>query len=213
MSSDLPCCPDPLPAHLSSRLAELAGEWAASADRPEPVASILAAWDSTLAAWLKRADLPLLIRKGSAGRGAVRRHDSGRMLVPTDNTPAHWSFALALRGQCPSADDIARAFAQDEIPVAMAFKKVEKAAAKYRGTRGQVDHLNAVGWKLAHITPVALGGIGPLEARSLPTLEQHFLRFMSPRNMFVVPLSWAGLAETDEMADAITAWRRAREAA
>jgi hypothetical protein len=110
-------------------------------------------------------------------------------------------------------EEIAQAFADDQIPVAMAFKKEERAAAKYRGTRSQLEHLNAAGWKLAHIIPVAVGGRTPLESRPLPSLEQHLLRFLSPRNMFVVPLPWAGLAETVEMTAAISAWRNTREAA
>jgi len=136
----------------------------------------------------------------------VIAHESGRALVPCDNTPAHWSFCLALRGNSPSPDQIAKDLEEDQIPVAMAFHKQERATAKYRGTRNRSENLNALGWKLAHIARVALRGRGPLESRPLASLEDHFVRFMSPRNMFVVPLPWAGLAETEEMTAAIKSW-------
>lgn len=52
-------------------------------------------------------------------------------------------------------------------------------------------------YKLAHIEPVGLNK--PTDAILLSTdvLEAHMRRFLSPRNLFVVPKELAGLGETE----------------
>jgi hypothetical protein len=88
--------------------------------------------------------------------------------------------------------------ASDTIPVAMAFKAVERPAATYRCVRQSVCGPNEMGWKVGHIEDVGLGYTGALESLSIESLRAHFQRFLSPRNMFLVPMEYAGVAETPE---------------
>ncbi len=48
------------------------------------------------------------------GHGRFLRHHSGRIIVPVDNSPPHWSFFLALTGQQPDLKDIRNSLAHHE---------------------------------------------------------------------------------------------------
>lgn len=195
-------CPEQLPEPLTSAVGEFASAWAASSLRPRPSDAIRRGWNALLHAWVRDDRLPLLIRRPSAGRGSILAHASGRSLVPADNSPANWSLSLALSGRCPTLDDVHAAFAADTIPVAMMFHKKEKLSARFHCTRAKGAQLNALGWKVAHIDDVGLGR-GALESVEFDRLAEHFLRFLSPANMFVVPLRWAGIAELPEVTAAV----------
>ena len=151
--------------------------------------------------WSADSALPLFVRRASAGRGRVILHRSGREIVPTDNSPAHWALALALAARVPSPAEVRKALSEDAIPVALVIKKSEQEHATYRCTRMEVS-LNALGWKVAHLEDVGLGRVD-LQETPIDRIIAHFHRFLWPGNMFVVPLLWAGLAELPEMVDAI----------
>jgi hypothetical protein len=107
----------------------------------------------------------------------------------------------------PTLTDVRGIIDRDEIPVAMAFKRVEKDRAKFRCVRAMIEGPNAMGWKVAHVEDVGLGYSGPLELLSLEELGAHFKRFLSPANMFLVPKEYAGVAETPEFVEVFRARR------
>lgn len=192
-----------LPPDLLQLVQRLADAWAVHPDRPSPRPDVLERWDALIAAWADDVSLPLFIRKVARDRGCALLHPSGRMIVPTDNSPAQWAFGKALRGEMPSLEEVRRAVDDDQIPVAMVLTVTERATAKFRRTLTAVDNLNAAGWKLGHIQRVGLGRRARLPDVAELDLRQHFRRFLSPRNMFVVPTTYAGLAELPEMCRAM----------
>lgn len=195
-------CPVELPADLCARVRELADAWARHPARPAPAREVAAAWDTTVDAWARAPDLPLFVRKHRDDRGHVRVHASGRALVPVDNSPAQWAYALACRGVTCALDDVRALLAADEIPVAMIFKGAERAGARYRRTLGVGGTADA-GWKLGHVEGVGLRTAGPITALPIAALEAHHRLLLSPGNLFVVPLAWAGLAELPEVTAAM----------
>ncbi len=201
--SALTQCPEELPPDLSSLVESFGRAWAESPARPRPSPSVIKHWSELLAGWAGAIDLPLFVRKHANNRGSTVIHDSGRVLVPTDNSPAHWAYILASRGECPSLDDIRTMLAKDIIPVVMIQKAVEKPWAKYHCSLGKQFNVNEFGWKLAHIEKVGLHSRTALDIVSLDRLIIQFLRLMTPANMFVVPLAWAGIAEIDSVMQAI----------
>jgi hypothetical protein len=199
-------CPPDLPPELQEPLRKFAHAWVLSSLRPRPELQILAHWDSLISTWANAPDLPLFIRKVSAGRGQYLTHPSGRILIPVDNSPAHWSYIHALQNVKLGIADIRKLLAADEIPVAMILKKEEKEKARLLCNRSKWS-LNKAGWKLGHIAPVGLNERTPLTEMPLENLKAHFTKLMSPSNMFLVPLSLAGLAEMPVMLEEIKALR------
>src|SRR5437899_1901216 len=118
MPKAFPIAASKLPPSMADLVVRLAELWAQAPERPQPTPRVRQHWDSLVPAWADDASLPLYIRKVNNNRGSVVVHASGRELVPTDNSPAQWAFALAVMGETPSLEDIRRATAEDQVPIA-----------------------------------------------------------------------------------------------
>lgn len=184
-------------------LQRLATEWVADSSRPRVRADVLEHWRDLIRQWVTQPGAPLLVRtRGS--RGAVITHTSGRLLVPTDNSPANWALASALLGRRPGIEHVRADLEEGRLPIAMVLKAAERASATYRGVlREHADppNLNTLGWKVAHIAKVGLEDAA-VESVPIASLLEHFERFMNPANMFLVPKLYAGLGEVPEFLEA-----------
>jgi hypothetical protein len=203
MKPTFPRVRDSLLADMAELVTRLALLWVKEPSRPRPTPGVLEHWDRLIEGWSDEVSLPLYVRKSDNNRGAVISHPSGRRIVPTDNSPAQWAFALAVLGEQPSLEDIRRLIDEDRVPIAMILNAKEKATARYHRTLGKTVHLNAAGWKVAHVDPVGLTSRTSLLNVAEPTLRSHFRKLMAPRNMFAIPLRYAGLGELPEFCDAI----------
>jgi hypothetical protein len=201
----LPECPNPLPADLDGELRRLASLWAKHPVRPRIEPREAAHWDDLIGAWAADESLPLFIRKsrGLEVRGEVIIHDSGRELVPTDNSAALWSYLSAFCGQMPSISDIRSALKEDLIPVAMMVTREMKERSLYKCRVAELSP-NTLGWKVCHRRRVGLGSRSPLKHRRLPDLQLHFRNFLSPSNMFLVPKLIGGLGEVPQFIEALS---------
>lgn len=82
------------------------------------------------------------------------------------------------------------------------LKEVEKETATYQKTLS-ASEVNQAGWKVCHIDPIGLKKRGAPGTSELSEIKDHFIKFMSPSNMFVVPLSHKALGELPEMINAM----------
>jgi hypothetical protein len=187
-----------IPSELSNKLRGVGKLWASSQYRPRVQFEIKRHWDELIDQWAD-SDLPLVVRKGSGVRGATVTHSSGRSIVIADNSPAQWAFMRAFKGFTYSLDQIRSQLESDKIPFAFATKRSEKSQMKYKGTLSADDNLNKRGWKLCHIDGVGLRSAIRVEKLPLEQLANHFRLLLKPSNQFLVPLSWAGLGELDEV--------------
>lgn len=199
----LPFCPDPLPGDLGALIQAFGELWATSSLRPTPEKRVVQGWQKLLETWAVSADLPLLVRKHRGDRGHERIHASGRTVIPTDNSAAHWAFTLACEGRVPSIEDIRAWLAQDAIPMVMIQKSIEKQGAKFHCTLRKEHDVNRRGWKLGHIRPVGLNTRTLITEVPLQRLQEQYIALLSPMNMFVIPLAWSGLAEIQSVVQAI----------
>jgi len=183
-------------ADLHEPLAELGRRWSVSVHRPKPSPQALQIWDVFLKSWLA-SDLPLVLRD-SRRRGTQTKSATGRDIFFADNSPANWMFGLALLGQVP---DLA-AWSRDTLPACIPLTFVTKGAA------GKRD-LNKLGWKVCHIEPVSDRKRYAVEEVAVATLEAEFMRFLSPRNVFLIPKVISGAGELPEVIAAIAAVDRA----
>ncbi len=196
-------CPEQLPSDLSSLIMSFGNAWALHPSRPKVAPHIANNWSRLLEGWVLTEDMPLFVRKHSNNRGCVINHTSGRVLVPCDNSPAHWAYILATQGKCPCLNDIKTLLTNDSIPIAMIMKAIERPIAKYYCTLSQAFNVNEYGWKLAHIESVGLNTRTHISSIPIERLVAQFRFLMAPSNMFVVPLAWAGLAEIKAVIQAI----------
>jgi hypothetical protein len=199
----LPDCPTELPEDLSALIHEFGSLWASSAIRPTPEKSVLEGWQKLLFEWVETPDLPLFVRKHRGDRGHELAHETGRVIVPTDNSAPHWAFTLACAGKVPSLSEIRTFLAKDSIPVAMIQKSIEKQAARYRCTLSKDYDVNKRGWKLGHIKPVGLNTRKSVTELPIELLKEQHIALLAPRNMFVIPLAWSGLAEVENVIQSI----------
>ena len=197
----IPECPNPLERRYLAYVERL-GKVLATADwRPEPSKAIVNCWDDYIRRWAMNKRRPLFVRRRTAGRGSVSEHETGRLLIPVDNSTAHWVYRAVLENRDPPAR-----LQIDSIPVAMAMTKLEQRKATFR-TLGSKTRLNKEGWKLCHMEGVKLG-YGKLNTIPIERLQAHFVRFLSPSNMFVAPLSQQGVGELAEVIQAVRESRR-----
>lgn len=161
-----------------------------------PQSSSITHWDQLIDAWSKDKDLPLYIRKSNEKypRGKIIKHNSGRILIPADNGPAHWSICMCMNENSPSLAEIREIVADDRIPIAMILKSSEKTS-DFKCTMNEIDDATGKGWKIAHKKEIGLNSRQPLETTPIHLLEEHFRKFMSPKNMFLFPKEFSGLAE------------------
>jgi len=199
----VPSCKNELPPTIKRLILRFAEEWATSEDRPKLTCNQLAIWDQLIEEWIGDKSLPIMVRKFDKGlpRGSHQIHESGRILIPTDNTPAHWAFESAWSGDVSSLATIASLLEDDKIPIAMILKTFEKSGAKQKCS-GRKNGLNSKGWKLCHIDPVKVGK-GNILTKPISDIENQFRRFISPRNMFLIPKNIGGLGEVTEVIEAV----------
>ena len=127
LTDSIPTCPHQLPKSIGEQIRAIGRVWATGEACPHIASPIIVAWDGLLEEWVDDVSLPLLVRKGSSIRGSVEVHESGRQIIPTDNSPAQWSCRLALRAIVPSLSQIRDMFRNDTIPVSFAHKKCQWA--------------------------------------------------------------------------------------
>src|SRR5947207_10343598 len=102
MSAIFPPAPERLPSEMLRLLAELARLWAVGPQRPRPDSLVLEHWEKLISAWAADPNLPLLVRKFGDNRGSRLVHQTGRPVVPADNSPAQCAYACAVLRQTPS---------------------------------------------------------------------------------------------------------------
>lgn len=192
----IPPCPSPVPAEILLPIREAAERWRQSPARPRVEPLVEERWGDLLDRWIADPSVPLFLRKPSLGRGQRLKHDSGRVLIPVDNTPAHWSLSLALVGYCPTLPEIVGFLRNDAIPIAMAMSAAERSAAQWTGVHAQWNGLlSMLGWKVCHVEDVGLRSQKSVEHLRLEVLHEHFRALLSPANMFLMPSVLGGLGE------------------
>jgi hypothetical protein len=153
------------------------------------------AWDDVIDQWAI-SDLPLIVRRGGHAQMCMRLpHRSGRVLAPSDNSPAHWMVIQCYSEVEPSLDYVRAEFKR--IPMTMRMSKKEAATCDYRVRLDDLSHAGKAGWYLAHIDDVGLGKVGPLEEAPIERLQEHFRKLMRPSNMLLISRKLSGLAEID----------------
>jgi hypothetical protein len=111
---------------------------------------------------------------------------------------------LAFAKVTPSLTEIRDWLDRNEIPVAMVVDREMLARARYTCSKVTIANPNKLGWKVCHRRKLALRGKGSVKHRDIGYLQAHFRDFLSPSNMFLVPLALGGLGEIQHFIEAVT---------
>ncbi len=187
-------------------LSEMGRQWQRDPTRPRPTEEAMVHWSELVDEWCEDRDLPLLIRKGGH-RAILGVLPSGRSFARCDNSPAHWAFMGCCAGVLPTIGEVKDQLVKGELPLAMARTRPEKSLIE-AGTHipvggfiskskyGQVNKFtDGRAYKLCHLEAVGLGSRGEVEDFEESLLRKHMKLLLSPSNMIVVPLEYAGVGE------------------
>lgn len=141
-------------------------------------------------------NLPLILRNQKK-RGESLTCSNGRDAIFSDNSAAHWAFCRALDGVVPDIDSWKSGGILSYVPTSFIGGN-----AVPRGT------LNEEGWKICHIESVSDGKRHDLQKVSFEVVVAKFRRFMSPRNMFLIPKVISGAGEIPQVINAVVAFNK-----
>lgn len=185
---------------IDALLTRIAEEYVKQSKELSIASDVQISWNALLQNWIADSTMPLFIRKTRAEypKGSEIIHNTGRILIPTDNGPAHWAFSMAFNGYAPSLLQVMNEWIiPDRINIAMILSKSQTEKIKYRCTKHYVDAPNEKGWKIAHIKRIGINSKTKLEHENIDILKSHFLNFMDPGNMFLIPKKYSGIAESE----------------
>ena len=184
-----------LPDYFDPGIKALASDWKDDPSRPVVSSSVIVWYEKQLKKWIADSGLPMLIRKHRGNRGHIRTHKSGRILIPCDNAPANWFFSSALFDHSFDAKEVPEKLINSTLPIGM----VADTGATYKGHQSiKMDppNLNTLNFKICHVEPVGIG-YGEIEDINLKVLKEHMYRFLSVKNMFLLPKQYGALGELD----------------
>ena len=179
---------------IRSQIKELGKIWRESEHNPKASSIIVNSWDNLVSEWIKDKSLPLIIRRSKELRGHVYHHCSGREIVISDNTVAIWVSYHVINGKTISLSEIRKLLDNKELPITLSFdgKKKEKDGATYTKTLGNYE---LKGWRVCHIEPVGFNSNKTIKELSIIEIKEHFKKYASPSNMFVLPKEIGDLGE------------------
>ncbi len=183
---------------IREKICELGKIWKMSNSNPKINEEVLSKWEKLIHDWKDEPSLPLIIRNKQGSRGSVIKHiSSGRPIIFSDNSFAKWVYENVMDEKIFTIDEIKQKLKNDEIPISLVLKSTEKNNAVYKKTLGR-NSVNKRGWKLCHIDPIGLKNSTPVENREIKELEDHFVKFGNPKNMFLLPLEIGFLGEIQD---------------
>jgi hypothetical protein len=158
-----------------------------------PDTTIINQWDIVLKQWVDDKDMLLFARKGGQTRGTKFQNSFGRLIMTTDNTPAHYIFkTLVFDKKNLTKKNIHNLLSTNKFPISFIRKKSEYETLIDGMVADSSVRLNEIGWKLAHIKRIALKRGSNL---SQDDYHMHHLKFLSLDNMYLIDKAFSGLAE------------------
>ncbi len=179
---------------IRDKIKELGELWHSSENNPwiNVDKEVKNAWIKLIEQWVNNKDMPLIVRKNTSRKGQSFLHPSGREIIISDNTFAIWVFDCVIKGEIFTLSQLKEMLRCNKIPMVFMQTNDIKTKAKYSKTLGQHSLL---GWKICHIESVGLNTNKNIEELDIVKIQDHFKKYASPDNMFVLPKEIGGLGE------------------
>lgn len=180
---------------IRSKIREIGALWRSSPNNPSIDQEVVNQWEKLIDDWIEDSNMPLIVRKETNKRGQTFRHSTtGREIIIADNSVALWVYGHVLKGKVFTLSQIRELLQNNELPVVfMATKEIRKNA-KYAKALGKNPLSN---WKLCHIESIGLNTNTPIIDLDIEVIKEHFRKYVSPKNMFVLPKEIGDLGEIE----------------
>jgi hypothetical protein len=178
---------------IREKIREIGEIWRNSEHNPQIDNEVLNHWQNIIIEWSEDTGMPLIIRKDANKlKGMSITHPSGREIVVSDNTFAIWVYNRVMNKVTYNLEQLKEMLFENEIPMVFMQTKGMKEKAKYTKPLGA---FSLPDWKLCHIEPVGFNSNKTIEELSINDIKEHFKKYASPSNMFVLPKEIGDLGE------------------
>ena len=178
---------------IQEKIREIGELWRNSKYNPQIDNEVLNHWNSVIIEWSEDEEMPLIIRKDANKlKGMSITHPSGRDIIVSDNTSAIWVYNRVMNKITYNLGQLKEMLLGNEIPMVFMQTKEMMEKAKYTKPLGS---FSLPEWKLCHIEPVGFNSNKSIEELSIIDIKEHFKKYASPSNMFVLPKEIGDLGE------------------
>lgn len=178
---------------IREKIREIGELWRNSKYNPQIDNEVLNHWNSVIIEWSEDEEMPLIIRKDANKlKGMSITHPSGRDIIVSDNTFAIWVYNRVMNKITYNLGQLKEMLLGNEIPMVFMQTKEMMEKAKYTKPLGS---FSLPEWKLCHIEPVGFNSNKSIEELSIIDIKEHFKKYASPSNMFVLPKEIGDLGE------------------
>lgn len=184
---------------IREKIKEIGVLWRNSEHNPHIDIEVLNHWNNIIMEWSEDAGMQLIIRKDANKlKGMLFKHPSGREIIVSDNTFAIWVYNRVMNVVTYSLGQMKEMLTANEIPMVFMQKRGMTENAKYTKPLGSYSLPE---WKLCHIEPVGFNSNKTIEELSITDIKEHFKKYASPSNMFVLPKEIGDLGEIQMFID------------
>ena len=177
---------------IREKIREIGELWRNSEYNPQINNEVLNHWKSVIIEWSENEEMPLIVRKDIKLRGMSITHPSRRDVIVSDNTFAIWVYNRVMNNITYTLEQLKEMLIENEIP--MVFMQTKEMMEKARFTK-PLGSFSLPEWKLCHIEPVGFNSNKSIEELSIIEIKEHFKKYASPSNMFVLPKEIGDLGE------------------
>ncbi len=178
---------------IREKIREIGVLWRNSQHNPQINDEVLNHWNNVILEWNDDEGMPLVIRKdANKQKGMSITHPCGREIIVSDNTFAIWVYNRVLNNITYSLSQLKEMLYGNEIP--MVFMQAKRMTEKATFNK-PLGAFSLPEWKLCHIEPVGFNTNKAIEELSLIDIKEHFKKYASPSNMFVLPKEIGDLGE------------------
>ena len=177
---------------IREKIREIGVLWRNSEFNPQIDNEVLTNWEKVIIEWSEDEEMPLIIRKDANKlKGMSIAHPSGREIIVSDNTFAIWVYNRVMSKVTYNLGQLKEMLFNNEIP--MVFMQAGLINnARFTKSLGA---FSLPEWKLCHIEPVGFNSNKTIEELSIIDIKEHFKKYASPSNMFVLPKEIGYLGE------------------
>ena len=181
---------DLLGNEIREKIKEIGELWRKSEHNPQIDKDVLNHWQKVIMEWSENEEMPLIVRKDTSKlKGMSINHPSGRDVIVSDNTFATWVYNRVMNKVIYNLGQLKEMLFSNQIPMVFSTAAENARFTKPLGT------LRLPEWRLCHIEPVGFNTNKAIEELSIVDIKEHFKKYASPSNMFVLPKEIGELGE------------------